>query len=89
MKKQKKKLIKIWWKIPALSDLPTNEARELIYRSMQVASDAYYYFMGVSEEPNYFRTFWFMTEADKGIQMVNYIIGRMKDDRVQYFAEVR
>ena len=56
---------------------------------MQVASDALYYYHGITEEPNFFKTFWFMTEADKGIQIINYIIGRMKDDRVQYFAEVK
>ena len=89
MKKPKKKLIKIWWKIPSIDDIPTNEARELIYRSMQIASDALYYYHGVLEEPNYFRTFWFMTEADKGIQMVNYLIKRMDDPRIEYHAEVR
>ena len=89
MKKPKKKLIKIWWKIPNLDEIPTNEARELIYRSMQIASDALYHYNGVLEEPNYFRTFWLMTEADKGVQMVNYLIRRMNDARIEYHAEIR
>ena len=88
-KPPRKKLMKIWWKIPNLDDIPTSEARELIYRSMQIASDAIYRYNNILEEPNYFRTFWLMTEADKGIQLINFMIGKMNDTRVQYFAELR
>lgn len=87
--KNKKRFMKIWWKIPNLDDIANSEARELIYRSMQIASDALYRYNGVLEEPSYFKTFWLMTEADIGLKMFNYMIVKMDDDRVKYFAELR
>lgn len=89
MKQNRTKKVKIWWRIPDLEEIPTEEARELIYRSMQVASDAFYYYNEKMEEPNFFKTFWLITEADRGVQMLNYMIRRMNDSRVKYFAEVR
>ena len=87
--KNKKRLVKIWWKIPNLDQIPNTEARELIYRSMQLASDATYFYNSVLREPTFFRSFELLTDADKGICMYNYIIGKMDDDRVKYFAELR
>lgn len=55
MKQNRTKKVKIWWRIPDLEEIPTEEARELIYRSMQVASDAFYYYNDKLEEPNFFK----------------------------------
>ena len=88
-KKKRIKRVRIWWKIPDLETIPTEEARELIYRSMQIASDAFYLYNGVLEEPNYFKTFWFVTEASKSVQLLNYILYRLNDPRVKYFAELK
>lgn len=89
MKKHKKKLIKVWWKIPNLDQIPNADARDIIYRSMQIASDATYYYDNILREPNFFRSFELLTDADKGIRIYNYMIGKMSDDRVKYFAELR
>lgn len=89
MKHPRKKMMKIWWKIPNIDDIPTSEARELIYRSMQIASDAVYHYSGAMHEPNDFRTFQFVIEADKGFKITNYMIGKIKDERVKYFAQIR
>lgn len=89
MKLPRMKVMKIWWKIPNLDNIPNDEARELIYHSMQIASDAVYHYSGVAHEPNDFRTFQFVTGADKGIKIANYMIGKMNDPRVRYFAEIR
>lgn len=89
MKKPRIKLIKIWWKIPNIEDLPSTKARDLIYRSMQIASDAYYNYNNVLREPTFFRSFELLTSAEKGLNVYNYMIGKMNDPRVIYFAELR
>jgi hypothetical protein len=87
--KNKKRLMKIWWKIPNVEELASAEARDLIYLSMQIASDAYYHYNNVLREPIFFRSFELLTDADKGISIYNYMIGKIHDDRVKYFAELR
>ena len=89
MKKPRIKLIKIWWKIPNLNEIPNDEAKDLIYRSMQIASDAFYHYNDILHEPTFFRSFQILTHADKGISTCNYMIGKMNDPRVKYFAELR
>lgn len=89
LKRARKKKVKIWWKIPDLDTIPTNEAREIIYRSMVVASMAFQEYHNTKEEPDFFRTFWIMTEADNMPGMLNFIIRQMNDERIKYFAEVK
>jgi len=89
MKQNRVKKVKIWLRIPDLEEIPIEEARELIYHSMIVASEAHHRYNGKLEEPNFFKTFWLITEADHGVQMLNYLIRRMNDNRVKYFAEIR
>lgn len=89
MKKNRIKKIKIWWKIPDLNNIPNDEARDLVFKTLRVASIAFYKYHNKMEEPSYFKSFWISTEASIGIQMYNFIVGQVADERVQYFAEMR
>ena len=55
LRRAKKKKVKIWWRIPDLDNLPTSDARDIIYRSMVVASIAFQEYHNVKEEPDFFR----------------------------------
>lgn len=88
MKKRRIKKIKIWWRIPNISDISNVEARKLIYRTMQIASDASKIYLGTNEEPHHFRTCWFITDIDKGIFVYNYIVAKLNDPRVKYYAQL-
>jgi len=89
LRRAKKKKVKIWWRIPDLDNIPTSDARDMIYRSMVVASIAFQEYHNVKEEPDFFRTFWIMTEAEHMPGMLNFIKRQMNDQRVHYFAEVK
>lgn len=69
--------------------MPTREGSDLIYRSMTIASEAVFHYDNNLREPTFFRAFNILTEADKGIRIFNYMIGKMNDPRVKYFAELR
>ncbi len=56
---------------------------------MTVASLAFQEYHNVKEEPDFFRTFWIMTEAEYMPGMLNFIKRQMNDQRVHYFAEVK
>lgn len=89
MKKKRAKRLKIWWRFPDIESIPAHEGRDLIYRSLCVASDAFHKFYGILEEPTYFRTCWTAIDLDKGPSMLNYMIGKMNDPRIKYFAEIK
>jgi hypothetical protein len=89
MIRNKYKKVKIWWKIPDLTTIPNNEARELIYRTLCAASDAYYRYYNILEEPTYFKSFWLTADLEKSMGIYNFMIGKVNDPRVQYFAEIK
>lgn len=88
MKNIRAKKIKIWWRVPNISEISNVEARILIYRTMQLASEALSLYQGINEEPHYFRTCWLLTEADKGIFVYNYMVAKLNDHRVRYYAQL-
>lgn len=87
--KNKIKKVKIWWKIPSLDSIDRDEAYDLIYKTMSAAADTFLLYYNVREDPSFFKSFWFYSESDKAIPICNYMIGKVNDPRVQYFAEIK
>lgn len=87
--KNKIKKVKIWWKIPDLDKIQRDEACDLIYKTMSAAADTFFLYYNVREDPNVFKTFWFYSETEKAIAICNYMIGKVNDPRVHYYAEIK
>jgi len=88
MKRSYKRKIKIWWRIPELNLIENSEAKNLIFNTMQIASQAMKIYQNIHEDPHYYRMLWLFCDANKGIYVYNYMVANVNDSRVVYHAEL-